>query len=76
MFGNTKEKGMNYLIRITKSEKEFLEQEGLIRYKKKGQEPNIYICNKEHMSRSKTYYVTEEKRILQKLRQLRNNNKV
>lgn len=63
------------MIRITKSEKEQLDKEGLIRYKKKGQEPNIYICNKEHMSRSKTYYVTEERKILQRIRQLRTSAK-
>ena len=58
-----------YLIRITKSEKEALENAGLIRYRKvkegiEIQSPNIYVANREHLSRSKTYYVVEEPKIM------------
>lgn len=58
------------MIRISKSEKEALEKAGLIKYRnttKDGSEispPNIYVANREHMSRSKTYYVVEEPKIM------------
>ena len=57
------------MIRITKSEKEALENAGLIRYRKvkegiEIQSPNIYVANREHLSRSKTYYVVEEPKIM------------
>ena len=57
------------MIKITKSQKEALESAGLIRYRKvKGgvevESPNIYVANREHLSRSKTYYVVEEAKIM------------
>ena len=57
------------MIRITKSQKEALEKAGLIRYRKvkdgiEIQSPNIYVANREHTSRSKTYYVVEEAKIM------------
>ena len=57
------------MIKITKSQKQALENAGLIRYRKvKGgvevESPNIYVANREHLSRSKTYYVVEEPRIM------------
>ena len=57
------------MIKITKSQKEALENAGLIRYRKvKGgieiESPNIYVANREHLSRSKTYYVVEETKIM------------
>lgn len=57
------------MIKITKSQKEALENAKLIRYRKvKGgievESPNIYVANREHLSRSKTYYVVEEPKIM------------
>lgn len=57
------------MIKITKSQKEALENAGLIRYRKvkdgiEIQSPNIYVANREHMSRAKTYYVVEETKIM------------
>lgn len=57
------------MIRITKTQKEKLEKAGLIKYRivKNGievQSANLYVANKEHMSRSKTYYVVEEPKIM------------
>lgn len=57
------------MIKITKSQKEALENAGLIRYRKvkdgvEIQSPNLYVANREHMSRSKTYYVVEEAKIM------------
>lgn len=57
------------MIKISKSQKEALENAGLIRYRKvkdgtEIQSPNIYVANREHLSRSKTYYVVEEPRIM------------
>lgn len=57
------------LIKITKSQKEALEKAGLIRYRKvvngiETQSPNIYVASREHLSRSKTYYVVEEPKIM------------
>lgn len=57
------------MIKITKLQKEALEKAGLIKYRKTKngleiQSPNIYVANKEHLSRSKTYYVVEEPKIM------------
>ena len=57
------------MIKITKSQKKALENAGLIRYRKvvdgvEVQSPNIYVANREHLSRSKTYYVVEEAKIM------------
>ena len=57
------------MIKISKSQKEALENAGLIRYRKvkdgiETESPNIYVANREHLSRSKTYYVVEEPRIM------------
>lgn len=57
---------------VTKEDFERLKQAGLIKFKTKTTDPNFYICNKEHMARSKTYYVSEEKRILKFLENLKN----
>ena len=68
------------MIKITKSQREALENAGLIRYRKtKGgveiQSPNIYVANREHMSRSKTYYVVEEAKIMKFLGLWKDNPK-
>ena len=57
------------MIKITKSQKEALENAGLIRYRKvkngvEVESPNIYVANREHLSRAKSYYVVEETKIL------------
>ena len=57
------------MIKITKAQKEALENAGLVRYRKvkagvEIQSPNIYVANREHLSRSKTYYVVEETKIM------------
>ena len=57
------------MIKITKPQKEALEKAGLIRYRKvrngvEIESPNIYVANREHLSRSKTYYVVEEAKIM------------
>lgn len=57
------------MIKITKSQREALEKAGLIRYRKvkngiEVQAPNIYVANREHLSRSKCYYVVEEAKIM------------
>lgn len=57
------------MIKISKSQKEALEKAGLIRYRKTKegieiQSPNIYVANREHLSRSKSYYVVEEPKIM------------
>lgn len=58
------------MIKITKTQKEALEKAGLIKYRKvkngiEVQSPNLYVANREHMGRDKTYYVVEEYKILQ-----------
>lgn len=75
------------MIRISKSQKEALENAGLIRYRKvkdgiEIESPNIYVANREHLSRSKTYYVVEEPKIMKFLglwverpKKNKNNNK-
>ena len=75
------------MIKISKSQKKALENAGLIRYRKvKGgietESPNIYVANREHLSRSKAYYVVEEPKIMKFLglwverpKKNKNNNK-
>lgn len=57
------------MIKITKSQRKALEEAGLIRYRKvkegiEVESPNIYVASREHLSKSKTYYVVEEPRIM------------
>ena len=57
------------MIKISKSQREALENAGLIRYRKvkngiETESPNIYVASREHLSRSKTYYVVEEPKIM------------
>ena len=57
------------MIKISKSQREALENAGLIRYRKvkdgiETESPNIYVANREHLSRSKAYYVVEEPKIM------------
>ena len=57
------------MIKISKGQREALENAGLIRYRKvkngiEVQSPNIYIASREHLSRSKTCYVVEEPKIM------------
>ena len=75
------------MIKISKSQKEALENAGLIRYRKvkdgiETESPNIYVANREHLSRSKAYYVVEEPKIMKFLglwverpKKNKNNNK-
>lgn len=60
---------MNFLKKISRQQWDELKKANLIKYRicKEGrcvQEPNFYICNKTHKGSRKTYYVVEEKRIL------------
>ena len=75
------------MIKISKSKREALENAGLIRYRKvkdgiETESPNIYVANREHLSRSKAYYVVEEPKIMKFLglwverpKKNKNNNK-
>ena len=59
--------------KISREQWDELRKANLIKYRvtKDGrsvQEPNFYICNKTHKGARKTYYVVEEKRILNFLR--------
>ena len=75
------------MIKISKSQREALENAGLIRYRKvkdgiETESPNIYVANREHLSRSKAYYVVEEPKIMKFLglwverpKKNKNNNK-
>lgn len=62
---------MNFNLKlITKQQMDNLRTAGLIKDKKVKdkrviQEPNYYVANKEHMSRSKSYYIVEEPKIMQ-----------
>lgn len=50
------------MILINKLDKKRLEKVGLWKHKREGrfsQESNFSVCNKQHNSRSKTYYVVE-----------------
>lgn len=75
------------MIKITKSQRKALEEAGLIRYRKvkegiEVESPNIYVASREHLSKSKTYYVVEEPKIMKFLglwverpKKNKNNNK-
>ena len=75
------------MIKISKSQRDALENAGLIRYRKvkdgiETESPNIYVANREHLSRSKAYYVVEEPKIMKFLglwverpKKNKNNNK-
>lgn len=58
------------MIRITKQEKEALEEAGLIRYRRQYgnrivQDSNIVVTNREHVGKNvKTYYIVEEPEIM------------
>lgn len=66
------------MIKIDRTDFDRLREAGLIKFKTKTNSPNFYICNKEHMGRSKTYYVVEEYKILKflgKIPNKKNTNK-
>ena len=51
------------MVLINKYDKMKLEKVGLWRHKREGrnsQESNFTVCNKDHNSRAKTYYIVEE----------------
>lgn len=54
------------MIRISRSDKDRLEKANLLKHrdKRKNQDPNYYVANREHMGRDKTYYVVEEPKIM------------
>lgn len=65
------------MILITKNEREALDAVGLLKYKKTGfnpQDQNFQIVNKEHCSRDKSIYVTEEPEIMAFLGKYKNLN--
>lgn len=65
------------MIPITKSERKALDNVGLIKYRRVGinaQDANIQIANREHMSRAKTDYITEEPEIMKFLGHFENFN--
>lgn len=65
------------MVRISKYEREQLDKFGLIKYRRTGMNPQdatIQVTNKEHVSRDKTYYVTEEPQIMKFLGKFENLN--
>lgn len=48
------------MIKIDQAQIKKLKDVGLLREKTDSQEPNYTVANKEHPSRAKTYYLTEE----------------
>ena len=55
------------MLLINKQEKDRLEAVGLLRHKRIGvnaQDANFQVANRDHKSRAKTYYVTEDLEIL------------
>ena len=55
------------MISINKLDKKRLEKVGLWKHKREGkfsQESNFTVCNKNHKSKAKTYYVAEEMDVL------------
>ncbi len=55
------------MLLISKQDKERLDEVGLLKYKKTGcnyQDANFQVANRDHKSRAKTYYVTEDIEIL------------
>lgn len=53
--------------RITKFERERLEQVGLWKHRNKHREGNFSVTNKFHKSRAKTYYVIEEYNLMRRI---------
>lgn len=65
------------MIRITRFQRDALESVGLLKYRRKGfnpQDQNFSVANKEHVSRDKTYYVVEEPEIMLFLGYYENQN--
>ena len=67
---------MEEMVRVSQSQKNKLEEAGLLKYRKVSngieiESPNFVVANREHKSRSKTYYVAEEYKILKFLGLLR-----
>ena len=65
------------MILISRSDRERLDNVGLLKYKKIGpnpQDPNFVVINKEHMSRNKRYYVVETPEIMAFLQKYDNLN--
>lgn len=57
------------MIKVNKAQREALEKAGLLRHRitKNGkiiQDSNFYVANKQHCSRDKTWYVSEEYKIM------------
>lgn len=58
------------MIAITKKERDDLQENGLLQFKKVGvvkEDSNFYVANKTHKSRDKSYYVVETPEILKYL---------
>jgi len=47
-----------YLIKITQEEKQWLIDKGYLKHLK-GKYQGLVVCNKDHSSKSKTYYVED-----------------
>ena len=65
------------MILITKSERQALDNVGLLKYKRTGYNPqdqNFQVVNREHCSRDKSIYVTEEPEIMAFLGRYENLN--
>ena len=65
------------MILITKSERQALDNVGLLKYKKTGYNPqdqNFQVVNREHCGRDKSIYVTEEPEIMAFLGRYENLN--
>lgn len=65
------------MILISKEERKALDTVGLLKYKKTGfnpQDQNFQIVNREHCSRDKSIYVTEEPEIMAFLGKYKNLN--
>lgn len=61
-------KGMIFLIKITRTQKDEMVKAGILRDKKTKngitiEEANYVVANKEHCGRDKTYYVVEEYKV-------------
>lgn len=55
------------MVLINKIDKEKLEKVGLWKHKRQGkfaQESNFSVCNKQHNSRAKTYYIVENEEVM------------
>ena len=65
------------MILITKSERQALDNVGLLKYKRTGYNPqdqNFQVVNREHCGRDKSIYVTEEPEIMAFLGRYENLN--